>query len=448
MRPPEKMGNSEVSHFLTYLATHENVAASTQNQARNALKFLYDHILSRDIGEITGYVSAKKQSDSETTILAEEEVIFVLNHLNDTHKLMASLVFSTGMRIGETVRLRINDIDFNRQHIRVHDSKEWHYRMVPLPPVLADALKAQIAKAKNVHDCDRKKGAGTVCLPNAVERFHPKINRKFDWQYLFPARSQSVDPRSGLTQRHHINESSITKAIRQAGSDIGNAVFSIEDIRNSFICHMLALGADIRSLKEILGTSDLKKIRFYRDNIEITVNDNSNNHYFPTSKQCERLAWLNRLLRSGFTVEEIEKKRWSSKDGDYSIYCLAENGKHIRYIGITSQAPEIRLKQHMADCGRGKNVYKENWIRSCIKRSIPITIHVVRSGLPSERACMMEFELIRFFKKPFSLVNTHAGGTTGYAGLSEESKEKHRVNTEKGLLSSALMDMEEDEERH
>ena len=156
----------------------------------------------------------------------------------------------------------------------------------------------------------------------------------------------------------------------------------------------------------------------------------------PTPARCRRLAWLNRMLRSGLTLEEIEAKRWSKDSGEYSIYCLAENGKRVRYIGITNQSAEVRLRQHLADCGRGRNLYKENWIRSCVSKGVPVTIHIVRSGLPSDRACMIEFELIRFFKRPFALVNTHAGGATGYAGLSEESREKHRINTEKGLMAS------------
>jgi hypothetical protein len=145
------------------------------------------------------------------------------------------------------------------------------------------------------------------------------------------------------------------------------------------------------------------------------------------------VVWLTRIYRKGSTIEAERAKRWSQATGDYSIYCLLENDQHVRYFGITNQSPESRLRQHIADCGRGKNYYKENWIRSCRSRSIPVKIRIVRAGLTAERAGFMEIELIRFFKKSFRLVNTHSGGATGYAGLSAESREKHRINTEKGL---------------
>jgi hypothetical protein len=168
------------------------------------------------------------------------------------------------------------------------------------------------------------------------------------------------------------------------------------------------------------------------------VNDDHINadDLLPSIKDCERAVWATRVYRKGSTPEKERIKRWSKIEGPYCIYCLIESQKHVRYIGITNQEPEKRLAQHIADCGRGRNVHKENWLRSCLDKGIDVDIRMLRSGLSEERAQMIEVELIRFLKKPFRLTNNHAGGATGYAGLSPESREKHRINTEKGLIAS------------
>lgn len=152
----------------------------------------------------------------------------------------------------------------------------------------------------------------------------------------------------------------------------------------------------------------------------------------PSKEECLRIARVNRMLRSGSSPEAEFAARWSGEGGDYCVYCLAEGGKRVRYIGITNQHVTKRLAQHLADRQRGQNLHKENWLRSCAARNIEVTIHVVRSGLTAKQACLVEELLIRLLKRPFNLTNSHAGGATGYAGLSEESRVKHRVNTKIG----------------
>lgn len=442
------MAAPEIAAFLTHLATQANVATSTQNQAFSALMFLYTNVLRLDVGELIGVVSAKK-SNRKPSVLSADEIELIMSRLTGIYKLMAMLMYGTGMQTTEVVRLRIKDMMFDHQYITVSDGKDQKHRLVPLLSITTEALRTQIASVKRTHSQDLKKGLGSVYMSRILERKHPNTNKKFQWQYLFPAPSLSVAPRSGHIHRYHISPSALYSAVRRAMNETGIMKDVHTDIfRHSFASHMLANGLDIRTIKEVLGNSNVKTTRFYTLALKEDIHTTNQTDLLPTPKQCERLAWLNRLLRSGLSVEEIDARRWSRDEGDYSIYCLAENGKRVRYIGITNQAPEMRLRQHLADCGRGRNHYKENWIRSCVKRDVPITIHVVRSGLTVDRACMMEFELIRFFKKAFSLVNTHAGGATGYAGLSDESKEKHRVNTGKGLMEAARRELEaEDMER-
>jgi len=436
----------EISAFLLHLTTEEKLSVSTQNQALNAIKFLYKHILKIDIGELKSIKIARNPERNIRTLSADQ-VDLIISVLNGVSKLMAILVYGAGVRVSEVLRLRINCIDFDRRRITIRDNKGCKYRFVPLPSRANDALRAQIEFVKKVHEEDLKDGFGSVYFPRSLERKYPDMDTTFDWQYLFPSSSLVMDPRKGIVRRHHISEHAFYHPVRQAASKTAITTnIRSSTLRHSFATHMLSAGSDIYTLKEILGHNNSKTTQFYRHALSSSSSANFQSDWLPTPKHCERLAWLNRLLRSGLEIEEIEARRWSRGDGNYSIYCLAENGKRVRYIGITNQAPIVRLRQHIADSGRGNNLYKENWIRLCIKRDIPITIHVVRSGLTAERAGMMEFELIRFFKKTFSLVNTHAGGFTGYAGLSEESKEKHRINTQKGLMVSDQKAQEEEDQ--
>lgn len=434
---PQEMGDPEIAAFLTHLATHESVTAGTQNQARNAVVFFYTNVLKRTVGELGGFDRAK-QPEPQFGQLSAENVGRLLDSLCGTPRLMASLICGSGMRIGEVVRLRIKDVDFDRGFIFIYASKEQKQRLAPLAPKTSAGLRAQILVAKRVQDQDRADGFRPDVPPIGSSGEAPGPSEEPSCEFLFPSPSLSVDPRSGHRQRSHLSESVLQRALRLAGVEAGiKEQVSSGALRHFFATYLLTVGADVWTVREILGSTDLKTTEFGGHGLNVGESASSLKDFLPTPKQCAHLAWLSRMVRSGVSLAEIKDKRWSRDEGAYSIYCLAEDGKRVRYIGITNQPPGARLRQHLADCGRGNNVYKENWLRSCANRGIPITIHVVRSGLPAERACMMEFELIRFFMKPLSLVNTHAGGSTGYAGLSEESKAKHRINTEKGLSASA-----------
>ena len=434
--------DTEVVAFLTQLATQAHVTASTQNQALSALMFLYAHVLKRDPGKLEGRVMAEP-SKRKPTSLTTGEVTSILGCLNGIPYLIASLIYGTGMRIREVMRLRIQDVDLGQHQISVRDDNNQMVRLKPLPLKAANALLTQMAIAKDRQTEDLKNGHAPIFPPTVAEPERSGMKKSLGWQFLFPSRSLYVDPRTGLEQRCHMSQAGLLSAFRRAASQAGIAKsVGPEILRDSFATHMLALGSDVRTVKEIMGHSSLKTTQFYNHAPQAIDCPVIQSDFLPTPKLCSRLAWFNRMLRSGISLAEIEARRWSRDEGDYSIYCLAEDSQRVRYIGITNQAPESRLRQHLADCGRGRNLHKENWLRSCVQRGIPITIHVVRSGLTAERASMMEFELIRFFKKAFSLVNTHAGGSTGYAGLSEESKQKHRINTEKGLTLSFQKELE------
>ena len=220
LRHPREMGAPEITAFLTHLATHANVAASTQNQALNALVFLCKHVLGREPGDFGEIVRAKRPI-REPTVMSGDEVERFMTHLSGTHKLMALLMYGAGMRIIEVIRLRVKDIDFDLRCITVRDGKGQKDRQVPLPSKAADALKAQIARVKTIHDQDLRDGFGTVYLPYALERKYPNTNKVFHWQYLFPSPTLSVDPRSGRKQRHHVYESVLQEAIRHATREAG-----------------------------------------------------------------------------------------------------------------------------------------------------------------------------------------------------------------------------------
>lgn len=445
---PEDFGESEVAAFLSHLSTHESVSPSSQKQALSAVSFLYAHVLKRGLGDAKDVISDETH-DRTLSVLSSDEVELLLNHIDGVYHAMAMLLYGAGMRASEVLGLRVNSVDFDLQRIVIRFDHRQKCRVVPFPLRTRDALRTQIASVKRTHEQDLQGGHGRASMAHALELKYPEGNKTLDWQYLFPSPSLLTDPRTGRRQRHHISESALQSAIRWAIREAGiKRRVQSDCFRHSFAVHMLVAGSDVRTVTEILGCPGAKIAALYRQAATAGAYASGNSDLLPAPRTCERLAWLNRMLRSGLELEEIDARHWSRDAGDYTIYCLAEDGKRVRYIGITQQAPEVRLRQHLADCGRGKNVYKENWIRSCRNRNVPVTIHAVRSGLTMERACMMEFELIRFLKNAFSLVNTHAGGSTGYAGLSEESREKHRVNTESGIMAAIQKELEaEDTER-
>jgi len=262
VRHPAEMGAAEVEAFLTHLAVNENVAASTQNQALSALLFLYREVLNEDLGPIDA-LRAKKPKRLPT-VLTKEEVYEVLGHLSGAHLLMAKLLYGSGLRLMECLRLRVKDLDFAHRAIVVRDGKGEKDRVTMLPESLVAPLQDHLRIVKRTHEEDLARGFGAVYLPYALERKYPNANREWIWQYVFPSRRLSVDPRSGVVRRHHLHESGLQKAVRAAAraAEIPKKV-SCHTFRHSFATHLLEAHYDIRTVQELLGHKDVKTTMIY-----------------------------------------------------------------------------------------------------------------------------------------------------------------------------------------
>jgi integron integrase len=262
-RNPAEMGAAEIGRFLTHLASDLNVAASTQNQALNALVFLYKHVLKIELKSIDDVVRAKKPARLPV-VLSAEETADLLAQMQGTRRLMAELLYGTGMRIIELIRLRVKDIEFDRRMILVRDGKGQKDRTVPLPAELVPEIKEHLIKARKLHEQDLADGVGTVHLPFALARKYPNANKEWGWKYVFPSGTLSVDPRSGTKQRHHVFESVLQKALKQATRDAGivKAVHA-HTLRHSFATHLLEAGHDIRTIQELLGHADVRTTMIY-----------------------------------------------------------------------------------------------------------------------------------------------------------------------------------------
>ena len=262
-RHPKEMGAADVEAFLTHLAVRGNVAASTQNQARSALLFLYKEVLGQELPWLDN-VEPAKRPQRLPVVLTHAEVKAVLDRLSGTHRLMANLLYGTGMRLMEGVRLRVKDIDFERREVRVRDGKGGKDRVTPLPLALVEPLQNHLARVKSLHEEDVRAGYGAVSLPPALERKYPNANREWGWQYVFPSRQLSVDPRSGVTRRHHADEKGVQRALKQAVRDAGLAKPATPHaLRHSFATHLLMAGYDIRTVQALLGHSDVRTTMIY-----------------------------------------------------------------------------------------------------------------------------------------------------------------------------------------
>lgn len=262
-RHPKEMGATEVEAFLTHLAVQGKVAASTQNQARSALLFLYKEVLAHPLPWLEN-VDQAKRPQRLPVVLTHAEVKAVLDRLRGTHRLMAHLLYGTGMRLMEGARLRVKDIDFERREVLVRDGKGGKDRVAPLPLALIEPLGDHLARVKRLHDEDLKMGYGAAYLPHTLARKYPKDEREWGWQYVFPSRQRSVDPRSGVTRRHHADEKGVQRAIKQAVRDTGLAKPATpHTLRHSFATHLLMAGYDIRTVQELLGHSDVSTTMIY-----------------------------------------------------------------------------------------------------------------------------------------------------------------------------------------
>ena len=262
-RHPADLGPAEIEAFLTHLAVDKNVAAATQNQARSALLFLYDEVLHQPIADPLRPSQAKKPQRLPT-VLTRNEVHAVLSQMTGVHLLMAQLLYGSGLRLMECVRLRIKDIDFAQHQIIVRDGKGATDRVTILPQKLVEPLRAHLLMVKKMHENDLAEGRGDVFLPDALARKYPNAAREWRWQYVFPSARLSVDPRSGAVRRHHTDESGLQKAVRQAArrADVTKRV-SPHVFRHSFATHLLEAGYSIRTVQELLGHKDVRTTMIY-----------------------------------------------------------------------------------------------------------------------------------------------------------------------------------------
>ena len=261
-RHPQELDAEAVRLFLTHLAVDGQVSASTQNQAFNALLFLYRHVLKIDL-HIQG-VERARHSRRLPVVFSKAEANAILNLLSGENRLIVALLYGSGLRIMEAVRLRVKDIDFARNEITVRDGKGEQDRLTMLPRALRPPLARQIAAVRARHEADLKIGCGEVYLPYALEKKYPKASCDFIWQYVFPADKLSVDPRSGKTRRHHASEQNVQRAVKTALRKAGvRKNGTCHAFRHSFASHLLEDGYDIRTVQELLGHKDVRTTMIY-----------------------------------------------------------------------------------------------------------------------------------------------------------------------------------------
>lgn len=263
LRHPAELGAAEVEAFLSALATERNVAAATQNQALSALLFLYREVLEVELPWLDHLTRAKKPRRLPV-VLSRQEVDRLLGHLSGTHALMGRLMYGTGMRLMECVRLRVKDVDFDRREIVIRDGKGGKDRVTVLPDTLAPLLRKHLEEARARFDRDRVAGLPGVEIPDALERKYPNANKSWGWFWVFPADHLSTDPRSGIHRRHHLFEQTLQRAVRKAASLAGIAKpVTTHSFRHAFATHLLQSGYDIRTVQELLGHADVSTTMIY-----------------------------------------------------------------------------------------------------------------------------------------------------------------------------------------
>jgi len=262
-RDPHSLEAGDLKKYLTHLALHGRVSASTQNQAFNALLFLYRHILHKEVDELTSVARAKRRMNLPT-VLSRDEVKSLLSHLNGMYLLMAQLMYGCGLRLMECLRLRIQDIDFENNLLMVRSGKGEKERALMIPETIREGLSKHIASVKEIHDQDLKMGYGEVSLPDALDKKYPNAPKEWGWQWVFPAEKLSVDPRSGKVMRWHIHPSAIQRTIKEAvlKANLPKRA-SCHTLRHSFATHLLEAGHNIRTIQELLGHKHLNTTMIY-----------------------------------------------------------------------------------------------------------------------------------------------------------------------------------------
>ncbi|WEN15443.1 integron integrase [Rhodanobacter sp. AS-Z3] len=262
-RHPRDMSITEVEGFLSALAVEGRVAAGTQNQALSALLFLYREVLSIDLPWMESVVRAKRPQ-RVPVVLSRDEVTHLLARMDGGFALMASLLYGSGLRLMECVRLRVKDVDFDLNQICVRDGKGGKDRHVPLPLRLTDSLRTQVERVAVIHGQDLLEGHGSVWLPYALARKYASAARELGWQYVFPSGQLSRDPLGGALRRHHLDESGLQRAVRAARISAGIVKpATCHTLRHSFATHLLEAGHDIRTIQELLGHKDVATTQIY-----------------------------------------------------------------------------------------------------------------------------------------------------------------------------------------
>ncbi|MEO1095371.1 MAG: integron integrase [Cyanobacteria bacterium J06638_28] len=261
-RHPKDMGRLEIESFLTDLAVNQNVAASTQNQALNAVLFLYHKVLGIEIDGINA-VRANPPRNLPV-VLTKAEVGAVIPKIDGHHQLVVKLLYGSGLRLSEALRLRVKDLDFAQQQLIIRDGKGRKNRVTMLPTSIISELQDYLVGIRRQHQQDLGRGFGSVYLPFALERKYPNANRDWIWQYVFPSGRIVKDPRSGEMRRHYLHESGVQKALKRAVRQVGiSKKVGCHTFRHSFATHLLENGYDIRTIQELLGHKDVKTTMIY-----------------------------------------------------------------------------------------------------------------------------------------------------------------------------------------
>jgi len=258
-----KDGEKKVEEFLTHLAVDKNVSPSTQNQAMNALVFLYKKVIREPFYKEINSVRASKKINIPV-VMTREETAKVISLMEGIPQLVVKLIYGSGLRISEVIRLRIKDIDYDMKTINVRSGKGAKDRITTFPSSITQFIQGHLSKVKAIHEDDLALGHGKVYLPNALARKYKSAMREWGWQYVFPANNLSTDPRSGVIRRHHVDPSVINKAIKSAVRKVGlTKRISSHTFRHSFATHLLQRGTDIRTIQALLGHSDISTTMIY-----------------------------------------------------------------------------------------------------------------------------------------------------------------------------------------
>lgn len=260
---PLELDSTDVKNFMTYLAVEQKVSASTQNQAFNAILFLFRHVLDKDIENIADAVRARR-SRRLPVVMTRSEIDRLFDNMYGLNRLMARLVFGCGLRLQECVQLRIKDVDLERDAITVRSGKGDKDRETVLPTSLKPDLEAHLEKARNIYEADRAAASPGVMIPGALERKYPNAGKEWAWFWVFPSQTHSADPITGIWRRHHIYRGNLQKAVKTAGkrAEIPKRI-TVHTLRHSFATHMLEKGYDIRTIQDLLGHTDLRTTMIY-----------------------------------------------------------------------------------------------------------------------------------------------------------------------------------------